>query len=186
MVAVLFGACAARAEPRVFRIDGEGARLTFSCNVLGMLPMEGSFTRFVALVTLDPEAPADTRAVVTVDAASMVLSDPEWTEDLKGPGFFDVAHFPQFGFRSESTKVVEPGLLSVSGTLVLRGIARPVVLQVRYDAAAGTAPTSMRAAAEVDRSEFGMDAFRPVVSDAVAIEVQGRLEPAFPPFRAWR
>ncbi len=186
LAGLFFGVCVVQAEPRVFRIDGEGARLTFSCDVLGMVPMEGAFTRFVALIALDVDAPTRTRAVVTVDAASMVLSDPDWTDDLKGPGFFDVAHFPQFGFHSDSAKVVEPGLLSVSGTLVLRATSRPVVLHVRYAPETGAAPTTMQAAAEVDRSEFGMDAFRPVVSDDVDIEVQGQLVPAFPPFRAWR
>jgi polyisoprenoid-binding protein YceI len=186
LAAMLLGAPAAQATLRVFRLDNDSATLAFSCDVLGMMPMEGVFTRFMAIVAFDEGAPADARATVTVDATSIKMDDETWLDDVQGPNFFDIARYPRFDFQSGTVTVEKPGVLSIHGALTMRGTTRPVTLHVRYDMPADGSDPTMEASVELDRSEFGMTALAPVLSDDVAIEVRGRLEPAFPPFRPWR
>ncbi|BCW87997.1 Protein YceI [Alphaproteobacteria bacterium SO-S41] len=164
------------AAPRIFIVDGHNAKLTFNCAVLGMMDVEGAFTRFVAMVAIDESAPGEARTVVRVDAGSLTTDETDWIEDLKGPDFFDVTRYPLFDFNSFGAEVVSPGVLRVSGTLTLKGISRPVTLKVRYrlpDAAGGAA--HLQAQGELDRTEFGMDAYDLVLSDDVEIDVTGSL-----------
>lgn len=182
---LLVGLCAAasigaaEARSRVYVMDGYSAALNFSCDVLGMMPVEGAFTRFIAVISVDDAAPEEARAVVRVDANSL-KSDPDWINDLRGPDFFDVAAHPEFGFVSRTAIVEGHGKLRLDGMLTLRGQSHPVSLRVRYSLPdkAG-APASIIADGEVDRTTFGMDAYELVVSDEVAIEVSGIARPAY-------
>lgn len=171
----------AAAEPRLFVVDGYNATLSFSCDILGMVPVEGTFTRFLALVALDEGAPGEARAVVRVDAASMEVDGDDLVSDLKGPDFFDVAQFPEFGFASYGAKVLEPGRVRIDGKLTLRGVTRPMSLFVRYviDDAKGVAEAKIEAIGELDRTEYGMTAYEALVSDDVQIEVDGTMKQGF-------
>ncbi len=172
----------ADAHSRVFILDGNSGTLNFSCDVMGLMPVEGGFTRFIAVITIDEDAPWEARAVVKVDARSLMTDDGAWIDDLKGPDFFNVAAYPEFDFTSRTTTVEGPGRLRIDGALTLRGETRPISLRVRYqtpDTPSGTAAIS--ADGELDRTEFGMDAYDMVVSDDVEIEVSGTARPGYPP-----
>lgn len=172
---------AADAAPRIFIIDGNNARLNFSCDVLGLSEVEGAFTRFVAMVAIDEAAPGETRTVVMIDATSLTTERKAWTEELKGRDFFDVARHPMVDFSSFTAVVQEPGVLNVPGHLTLRGVTRPVTLRVRYRLPdlAGTGLGHMEASAEIDRTAFGMDAYDLVLADEVEIEVRGSVVMGF-------
>lgn len=171
---------AAAAQSRVFVMDGHSGTLNFSCEALGLTAIEGGFTRFVAVIVIDEDAPETARAVVKVDAGSLTSDDRDWIEDMRGPDFFDVAAYPEFDFASHAAAVEGPGRIRLDGMLRLRGIVRPVSLHVRYTAAdAPDGPAMVEAEGEVDRTAFGMDAYDLVLSDDVAIEVSGAAHPGF-------
>ena len=174
-LAACASAHAADAAPRIFIVDGNNARLRFSCDVLGLSEVEGAFTRFVAMVAIDEQAPGETRTVVKIDATSLTAERKSWIEDLKGPDFFDVARYPMVDFSSFTAVVEAPGVLNIPGKLTLRGVTQPVSLRVEYrlPEETGTGLGSMTAVAEVDRTAFGMDAYDLVLSDDVSIEVKG-------------
>lgn len=173
---------AADAHSRVFIMDGNSGTLNFSCDVLGVMPVEGAFSRFVAVISIDDDAPQDARAVVRVDADSLTTDETDWIADLKGPDFFDVTAYPEFSFASHSAAVVGPGELRIEGALTLRGQTRPVTLNVRYQAPdAPDGAAAVTAVGEVNRNAFGMDAYDLVLSDNVTIEVSGMARPGYPP-----
>ena len=185
LIRVALAACAsahaAEAATRVFIVDGNNARLRFSCDVLGLSEVEGAFTRFVAMVAIDEQAPGETRTVVKIDAASLTTDHTSWIEDLKGPDFFDVTRYPIVDFTSFTAVVEAPGVLSIPGKLTLRGVTQPVSLRVEYQLPeqTGTGYGTMKAAAELDRTAFGMDAYDLVLSDDVSIEVKGSVVMGF-------
>jgi polyisoprenoid-binding protein YceI len=172
----------AAAQARMYVLDGNTSTLRFSCDLLGMMPIEGAFTRFIAMISIDPAAPGEARAVVKVDARSLEAHDSRWLDDLKGEAFFDIERHPQFGFESFAATVVQPGVLKVRGQLTLRGVSRPVTLNVRYTlpGAGSDMDTTIEARGEVDRTDFGMDSYRAFVSDDVEIQVEGRPVMALP------
>lgn len=181
----LLGWCAvgvAHAQSQVFIMDGNSGTLNFSCDVMGLMSVEGGFTRFIAVITIDEDAPWDARAVVKVDANSLVSEDADWVADLKGPEFFNVAAYPEFAFASHAASVAGPGQLRIDGALTLRGETRPVTLHVRYEpSGAPGGDAAIEADSELDRTQFGMDAYDMVLSDEVAISVSGTARPGYPP-----
>src|SRR6185312_15050748 len=98
---LLLGALPARAEPRGFRLQPGSGAIGFRAYGLGLLPIDGGFTRFSGTRTLDPAAPGACRLERHAEAASLAMSDPAITEAALGPDLLDVARFPAFGFHGE-------------------------------------------------------------------------------------
>jgi len=168
-VLLLFGALPARAEPRGFRLQPGSGAIGFRAYGLGLLPIDGGFTRFSGTLTLDPAAPGACRLELHAEAASLAMSDPAITEDALGPDLLDVVHFPEFGFHGEC----KDG--AITGPLLLHGVSRPVTLSVEVRDGRWTATGTMR------RAEWGMGARPLLAGPEVRLQVTVALPPGFPP-----
>jgi len=97
-------------------------------------------------------------------------------DDLKAPGFFDAAKFPEITFKSTKVEKVGADGLKVTGDLTVHGVTKPVVLNTRINKI-GDNPMSQRPSAGFDadatikRSDFGVDKFVPNVSDEVKVHI---------------
>lgn len=97
-------------------------------------------------------------------------------EHLKSGDFFDVAAFPTATFKSTRVAAAGPNKLTVTGELTLKGITRPVTLDVTLNGA-GEHPMLKRqaigfsATATVKRTDFGVGAYAPNVSDEVQLRI---------------
>src|SRR5262249_61420639 len=108
---------------------------------------------------IDPEHPEQASAQVTFDAASLWTGQPGRDDHLRSEDFVHVERFPTISFRS--TKV-EPGARNeyrVTGDLTIRGVTRPVVLDVRY-LGKGRSPfddtrAGFTATTRINRHDFG-------------------------------
>ena len=97
-------------------------------------------------------------------------------EHLKSGDFFDVAAFPTATFKSTRVAAAGPNKLTVTGELTLKGITRPVTLDVTLNGA-GEHPMLKKqaigfsATATVKRTDFGVGAYAPNVSDEVQLRI---------------
>ena len=96
---------------------------------------------------------------------------------LKDPDFFDVAKFPQMTYVSQKVTRTSDSALKVEGQVTLRGITRPMELDVEVtdrkpEAAAGARYARFRAAGSLKRSEFGMVKYIDVVGDTVDFSIR--------------
>ena len=114
---------------------------------------DGSFGKWNATIRYDPAQLAQSKFDVSVNTASVKVSDKDQQSALPGKDFFDVAqyptaHFVTTGFRSVGGKVV------ADGQLTLRGVTRPVSLAVDFK------PQGKNATLDVDgtlkRLDFGV------------------------------
>ena len=94
-----------------------------------------------------------------------------------GAEFFDAAQFPEIYFRSTR---VERGTVAdqllVTGTLTIRGISKPVTLDVHVNQVGTHGMHNVPAAgfdaiARINRSDFGMGAYVPAVSDRIDLRI---------------
>ena len=83
--------------------------------------------------------------------------------------------FPDAKFASTKVEAAGDNKLRVTGDLTLRGVTRPVVLDVTLNKAAagrdGQPRIGFDAAATIKRSDFGLGLFAPKVSDEVALRI---------------
>lgn len=113
----------------------------------------GQFGQWTAAISYDPANLAASKFDVEVTLASVKTGDSDRDGALPGPDFFDVAKFPKAhfittGFRRSGGKVI------ADGTLTLRGVSKPVSLEVTFKPQGGGA--TLDVAGTLQRLDFGV------------------------------
>lgn len=129
-----------------------GGSLQFTADNAGSA-LNGSFRRWDGQITMDPENPAGASISIEIDLASASLGDATQDQMLTGSDFFNVAANPVATFRS--TNVTRQGNgYRASGTLSLRGVSRPQV--INFTLSGSGARRSVSGSGTVDRNAFGV------------------------------
>ena len=125
--------------------------------------VHGMFSKVTGSLNFDPLDVESAAVEVEIDAASIYTGVEQRDNHLKSPDFLEVAKYPHITFKSTR---VEPGGLDqawVHGDLTIRGVTRPVLLDVRWAGPAhfddeGKIYTSFgfRGEARINREDFGM------------------------------
>jgi polyisoprenoid-binding protein YceI len=97
-------------------------------------------------------------------------------EHLASGDFFDAGKFPNATFKSTSVAAAGTNKLTVTGDLTIKDITRPVTLDVTLNGA-GEHPMLKKqaigfsATATIKRTDFGVGAYAPNVSDDVQLRI---------------
>jgi len=100
----------------------------------------------------------------------------KFDDHLKSADFFDAAKFPAASFKSTKVESSGTNKLTVTGDLTIKDITKPVTLDVTINGG-GEHPMAKVPAAGFDatttikRSDFGVGAYAPNVSDEVKIRI---------------
>lgn len=146
------------------------SRLGFSGSFQGAT-FEGSFAKWTAQISYDPAQLVTSRFDVTVDTASARTGDNDRDSALPGADFFNVARFPtahfvSSGFRQAGGRVV------VDGQLTLRGVTRPVSLDVTFVPNAQGA--TLDASGTLNRLDYGVGGGEYADTSVIGAPVQVR------------
>ena len=161
------------AAPETYQIDPKHTAPRFEYSHFGYSNQIHRFDKTSGTVTIDREA--KTGAVdVTIDATSVNTGYDIFNGHIQEKDFFDTANFPTITFKS--TKVTFDGdkPATVEGDLTIKGVTKPVTLQVtsfhamphpieKKDAIGADATATMK------RSEFNAGKYAPYVSDDVQL-----------------
>jgi len=80
----------------------------------------------------DPDHPAQLSIQATIDATKLWSGEPQRDGHLKSSDFLDVAQHPTITFQSTAGTCAGTNDYTVAGNLTIRGISRPVVLDLHY------------------------------------------------------
>jgi polyisoprenoid-binding protein YceI len=119
------------AEER-YLIDTEGAHafVQFRIKHLGYSWVYGRFNDFRGTFTYNEEDPSMSRVEVVIETASIDSNHAERDKHLRGEDFLDVAEYPEATFKSTSYKETGLNKATLIGELILRGVTKPVTLDV--------------------------------------------------------
>jgi polyisoprenoid-binding protein YceI len=164
-----------------YRLDPEHASLLFKLDHFGFSELVGRFDRFEASLDFDPKQPEAARLTVLIDPASIDLNLPKFEQDLRGPDWFDVSHFPQSRFESRTITLTGEKTGQVTGDLTLHGVTAPVTLDVTFNGGADSLLTGrytlgFAATGTLTRSTFGLGAYAPAVGDQVTLEIHAEFQ----------
>jgi len=159
-----------------YQVDPTHAYINFQYNHLGLSNPTLSFDDFTVDMNLDNEDPTNSTIMVKVDAASVVTGSEIWKEHLTGDGWLDVAAHPEITFSSTSIEAAGDGAYKVMGDLTVKGMSKPVALNVAINAAmnhpmSGKPVIGLDASSELLRSDFGLGKFAPNVSDEISLNI---------------
>ena len=165
----------ARVAAGTYAVDPNHTQVTWQLNHMGFSMLEGQLGASGGSITIDPAKPNATKVEVNFAIDQLSVTSAPFTGHLKSKDFFDVATHPTAKFVS--TKVVATGdKATITGDLTIKGITKPVVLQATF-VGAGTNPMNkkvnfgFRATSSIKRSDFGLGAAVPVVSDRVDLTI---------------
>lgn len=116
---------------RTWTIDPAHSNFQFIARHMVVAKVIGRFDRFGGSFEMDPENPASASINVEVETASVNTNAADRDTHLRSPDFLSVEEFPTMSFKSGDVLVNSPTHLTVHGELTLRGITKPVVLDVR-------------------------------------------------------
>ena len=120
----------AAAQAVTWTIDAGHSAATFSVRHMIVANVKGEFAGPVGTVTYDPKDLTTLRVEATIDARTINTRNPDRDKDLRSDLFFDVSKYPKITFKSRSVTVEAPGKLKVLGDLTIKGITKPVTLDV--------------------------------------------------------
>ncbi len=150
-----------------YQIDSAHTNATFAVKHMGVSTVRGEFTKLSGKVTLDEKDLAKSTLEATIDASTVNTREPKRDAHLKSPDFFDVEHHPNITFKS--TKVVRSGKghFKMSGDLEIRGVSKPVTIDVigfdeETKAPWGAMVRGGSATATVNRKDFGLNWNKPL------------------------
>lgn len=144
---------------------------------LGFSYPAAQFAQGTGTLVFDESEPTMSSIQVTIPIASLNTGVPELDERLKSGDFFEVAQYPTATFVSTR---VEKGMgmnrFKVTGNLTIRKVTKPVTLDVTLLKIGKNARTEVPtigfdAKGTLKRSDFGLGAFVPQVSDEIHLLV---------------
>lgn len=126
----LLAAAPLKAEEYVIDTKGQHAFIQFRIQHLGYSWLYGRFNDFSGNFSYDEQNPAGARVKVDIDPASIDSNHAERDKHLRGEEFLHVDKYPQAGFVSTAYVEKADGTAVLEGDLTLRGVTRPVSIQV--------------------------------------------------------
>jgi polyisoprenoid-binding protein YceI len=143
-----------------YAVDASHTHVGFKVRHLMVSKVRGRFADFEGTVTIAPE-PLESSVAVTVQLASIDTRDAGRDEHLRGADFFDADNHPTMSFTSTGVREAgTAGRYAVDGELTVRGITKPLTLDVTFDGTArdpwGGERAGFTAKGEIDREDFGL------------------------------
>ena len=166
---------AALATPETYTIDENHTLPRFSYNHFGYSTQLSRFDKASGKIVIDRQAKTGS-VEVTIDTTSVNTGSALFNEHIRGEDFLNTAKYPTATFTANTFQFKDDQLVSVDGTLTLKGISKPVTLNVssfhcmphpilKKDACGANATTVIK------RTEFNMGKYAPDVSDEVTITI---------------
>lgn len=165
----------ALAAPETYVIDGSHTFPRFEYSHFGYSNQVSRFDKTSGQIVLDRAAKTGSLDVV-IDTTSVNTGFPVFNEHLQAEDFFDTKKFPTITYKSSKLNFAGDKLASVDGTLTIKGIAKPVRLDItsfhcmphpmlKKDACGANA------IAKIKRSEFNNGKYAPYVGDEVTLTI---------------
>src|SRR5947208_12040636 len=94
--------------------------------------VRGHFKDVHGTLDFNLEEPGNSSVEVTIDARKIWTGEPARDAHLRSADFLDVENFPEITFKGNQVVMIGEVDYRVSGDLTIRGVTRPVTLEVHY------------------------------------------------------
>ena len=176
LAGLLATAGTAAAAPVTYKLDPGHTMVLFSWNHFGFSNPTANLGQVDGTLVYDEADPTKATVEATLPLAGLDTFVPKLDEHLKSADFLDAAKFPTVTFKSTKVAAAGKGKLKVTGDLTVHGVTKPVVLDAKLNKS-GEHPMlkvqaiGFDATATIKRSDFGVGAYVPNVSDEIKIRI---------------
>ena len=154
--------------PGRYEIDTGRSAVAFRTrHLFGLAPVRGTFA--IRAATIDVAEPVtDSSIHAEIDTASFRTGGGQRDTTVRSGRLLDAGQYPVITFRSEYT-----GGPELPGWLTVRDVTRPVTLSIERSAVT-TESFTARATTRIDRTEFGVTAYRALAGRYLDMTVEVR------------
>ncbi|MGR3512494.1 MAG: YceI family protein [Paracoccaceae bacterium] len=174
LAATLSAATAMAADK--YTLDASHSQVIFSYNHLGFSTTYGMFSGFEGEIMFDQENPANSSVTVSMPTVSMFTGWEQRDGHFMSADFFGASEGDMITFTSTAIEVTGDDTAQITGDLSMNGMTKSVTLDAKLNKT-GTHPMANTEWAGFDatttllRSDFGLGAFAPAVSDEVEVTI---------------
>lgn len=104
----------------------------FRCRHMMVTWVRGHFKNIRGILNFNPEDLGRASVRAEIDASVIWTGEPERDGHLRSADFLDVEHHPRITFVSSDVQVCGQHEFRVKGDLTIRGVTRPVTLDLQY------------------------------------------------------
>ena len=152
---------AAVADDHAYTIDKGHTFITFEISHIGFAILPGSFNDFDGEITYDAANPENSSTTFTIRMESIDTEHAERDKHLRGDDFFAVDDYPTATFVSTAYKPTGDNTAELTGDLTIKGVTKPITLDVVMKNAAkdpwGNDRIAFEATGEVTLADFNID-----------------------------
>lgn len=163
-----------------WNVDPAHSTIGFMVRHAMVTKTRGEFTDYQASFTIDAENPAASTAEATIQAASVDTRNADRDAHVKGDDFFGVESHPEITFRATDAELTSDDEGTVTGDLTIRGVTKPVTLDVEFGGTAvdafGAERIGLSATGVINRKDFGVDWQAPMNSSGLMVSEKVTLE----------
>jgi polyisoprenoid-binding protein YceI len=158
VLAALLGFGTAQAEPVTLVIDPNHTQVGFGVRHF-FTKVPGRFSRFTGTIVYDEANLAASQVNAEIETASITTDNERRDTHLRSPDFFAADSFPKITFQGRKVEPAADGSFKVQGDLTIRGVSKPVVLEVKKLGMRRTpdgALAGFEATTRVNRLDYGV------------------------------
>lgn len=158
-----------------YYFDKVHTQIFFSASHLGFSTSTGAFVDFDGKFIFDQNDFSKSSVEVVIHTKSIDLNDDTWNDHMRDKKWFNVEEFPAMTFKSTSVTKTGDNTMDIIGDFTLLGVTKPVVLKTTFNKAGeqfGKQKAGFSATATIDRTEFGMKTYAPIISAEIPIRIE--------------
>jgi polyisoprenoid-binding protein YceI len=145
----------------IWKLDPTHTAADFSARHMMITTVRGGFKNVNGTLDFNPDFPERSSVEAVIDTASFTGTGLDQRDDhLRSADFLDVENFPTITFKSTKVEPKSEGHAKVTGDLTIRGVTRPVTLEVEFLGQAkspfGTTVVGFSGSTKINREDFGL------------------------------
>lgn len=166
------------------QLDKSHTKVEFNVTHLTISDVTGRFDEFEGKGSFDEKTGVLSALDVKIKVKSINTNDEKRDDHLRSADFFDASKYSEITFvLTKPVTLVKGGTANLQGNLTMRGVTKPITLQMNYKGTVkdpwGNVKAGFILTGKVNRKDFGvswsknMDNGGAVVGDIVTINIAG-------------
>jgi polyisoprenoid-binding protein YceI len=162
-----------------WNIDPSHSEIQFKVKHLMVTTVTGSFKKFEGGAESETDDFSNAKISFSADIASIDTGSPDRDNHLKTADFFELEKHPKIQFTSTSFTKKSRDNYELTGDLTIRGVTKPVKLNVVYAGQAkdpwGNTKAGFELEGKINRKEWGLAWNAPLEAGGVLVSDEVRL-----------
>lgn len=161
-------------------VDASHTNVEFAVKHMMIATVRGRFSAVEGVIEGDPADLTEARFEATIDANSIDTRNDDRDQHLRSAEFFDTENHPKITFKSTGGQKTGDDEYKITGDLTIRGVTRPVTLDVTYEGRGkdpwGGERIALTAKGKINRKDFGLTWNAPLETGGVLVSDDVKLE----------